>query len=258
MPIRRLAILVLVAFAGPVQADATLHFVDAKSAAPQSRIAIAGDRLRVDVAYAPGNAYTVIDLKARTLTQVNPGAKASSTATIEQVQALINGINSAADPSVQPFVQLALDNLPADQRAQAQAMLRQSKRDEAIPFQHTAQTGTVAGIACQVYEQHSSGGDTRRLCVARYADLKLSTQDSQTLQAALDLLRETGGPWLPAMQLPGLPIQYSGSFGAQAYAGEGTLQSISHDTLAPAFFADPPNYRIVSLFEMLSLSGFAP
>jgi hypothetical protein len=246
---------VLLALAGHARADALLSFVDAGNGRPQSRIGIAGGRLRIDAAYAPGNGYTVVDLNARTVTQINPGAKATATASIEQLQSLNDGLNGAANSAAGPLVQLALDQLPADQRDQAESLLRQSKRDESIPFRRTAQSSRVAGIPCQVYEQHASSGDLRRLCLARYADLKLSQADTRTLQSAFAVLRETGGPWLPAAQLPGVPIEYSGSLGAPADAGQSTLQSITQDPLPAAFFAAPPAYRLVSIFEMLSLSG---
>lgn len=253
----RFLVATLALVAGSAHADATLDFVDPADGAHQSRIAVADGKLRVDAAGASGGSYVVLDLKTRTLTQVNPAAHATASSSIEQMQAMIGSITRAADPATQPLVQFALDNLPDAQRTQAESMLRQSKRDEAIPYVKTGQQDHVAGISCDIYTQHSSSGDTRRLCVAPYAALKLAPDDTQTLQTALDLLQQTGGPWAPATRVPGLPIRYSGSFGQQAYAGAGQLRSISRAALAPTTFDDPPGYRIVSLFEMLSLTGVA-
>ncbi|MGH8446343.1 MAG: hypothetical protein ACREVL_13810, partial [Solimonas sp.] len=216
---------------------------------------VAGERLRIDAADAPGGAYVVLDLRTRTLTQVAPQARALSTGTIEQMQQLVGSIAGADDPATQPLLQLALDSLPDAQRQQAEAMLRQGKRDQAIPYRSTGAAERVAGIPCTVYAQNVDSGDRRTLCMARYADLGLSAGDARTLQTAMGLIRDTGGPWVPAAKLPGLPLRYAGSFGGQAYAGGGRLQAIAQTPLKAEVFADPPGYRIVSLFEMLSLLG---
>lgn len=253
----RLVALLLATLATSAHADATFHFIDPTSGAYQSRIEVADGKLRVDAAGTSGGAYVVLDLKTRTLTQINPSARTTTSSSIEQVQAMISSVTRAADPATQPLVQLALDNLPDAQRTQAESMLRQSKRDEAVPYIKTGQQDQVASISCEIYTQRSSSGDTRSVCAAPYAALKLSADDAHTLQTALDLLRQTGGPWAPATRVPGLPLRYSGSFGQQAYAGTGQLQSISREPLKPSAFNDPPGYRIVSLFEMLSTMGLA-
>lgn len=251
----QLLALALAVIAGSAHADATLNFMDPASGAFQSRIAVAGGKLRVDAAGASGGSYVVLDLKTRTLTQINPAARATTSSSIEQVQSMISSVTRATDPTTQPLLRLALDNLPETQRAQAESILRQSQRDEAIPFVKTDRHDQIAGIDCNIYTQRSDSGDTRSLCMAPYAALKLSANDAHTLQTALDLLRETGGPWAPATQIAGLPIGYSGSVGRQAYVGAGQLQSISRAPLTAETFNDPPDYRIVSLFEMLSMIG---
>src|SRR3546814_2981609 len=83
--IRFLAI-TLAMFAGHAYADATLNFVDPASGAFQSRIAVADGKLRVDAAGAAGGSYVVLDLKTRTLTQINPSARTTNSSSIEQVQ----------------------------------------------------------------------------------------------------------------------------------------------------------------------------
>lgn len=253
----RLLALTLALLTGSAYADATLNFIDPATGAYQSRIALANGKLRVDAAGASGGSYVVLNLRTRTLTQVNPAARATTSSSIEQVQAMISGVTRAADPATQPLVQLALDNLPDAQRSQAESLLRQSRRDEAIPYAVTGGHDRVANYPCTIYRQRSDTGDAREVCAAAYADLKLSAGDTRTLQTALGLLRDTGGPWLRATEVPGLPIRYSGSYGGQAYAGAGQLQSISNATLPASTFADPPGYRIVSLFEMLSTMGIA-
>lgn len=252
------AALALMALSSAAQADASLSYVDRDSGAWQTRIAVSGDLLRVDAAGANGGAYVVLDQRTQTLTLIAPDAGATTSTTVEQLQSLINGVAGASDPASQPLVQLALENLPAEQRAEAEGLLRQSKRDEKIPYTPTGARDRIAGIACEVYEQRSENGDRRALCTARYADFKLKPADAHTLQTALGLLQQTGGPWVRAAQVPGLPILYSGSYGGQAYGGTSALQTIGRETLAPALFADPPGYRIVSVFEMMSLIGFTP
>ncbi|NGY04702.1 hypothetical protein [Solimonas terrae] len=254
---KTLTALVLAALSGAVQADASLNFVDPASGAWQSRISVAGDRLRVDAAGAVGGSYVVLDLRTRTLTQIDPAARATSSSSIEQVQTLVRSITQAADPASQPLLQLALENLPDAQRTQAESLLRQSQRDEVIPYAATDRHDQVAGYPCTIYRQQSDTGDRREVCAAAYGDLKLAPGDTRTLQTALGLLRDTGGPWLRVAEVPGLPIRYAGSYGGQAYAGSGQLQSISHAALPVANFDDPPGYRIISLFDMLSLMGEA-
>src|SRR3546814_2201345 len=102
--IRFLAI-TLAMSAGHAYADATLNFVDPASGAFQSRIAVADGRLRVDAAGAAGGSYVVLDLKTRTLTQINPSARTTTSSSIEQVQAMISSVTRAADPATQPLVQ---------------------------------------------------------------------------------------------------------------------------------------------------------
>lgn len=249
------AALLGVALAPSARADATLDYVDAGNGAPQGRLFVGAGKLRIDIAYAPGHHYVVVDPSARTLTQINPQTRTLATATAEQAQQLIAGIDGAADPAAQPLLQLALGGLDAEQRAQAEALLRQSRREAAIPYAKTGARERVAGIACDVYTQKLDSGEPRSLCLAHYADLGLDTADARTLQAAIELLRQTGGPWLPLARLPGLPLRYAGSFGDPAYAGAGRLRAISRQPLSAAVFADPPAYRIISLFEMLALLG---
>lgn len=238
-------------------ADAMLDYVDADSGAPHGRLFVAADKLRVDVAYAPGNSYVVVDLKTRTLTLIHPQAKAQTTTTVEQLRQIIGGITGAADPAAQPLVQLALEHLDPAQRERAEAMLRQAKRDENVPYEKSGTRERIAGIACEVYAQTSDSGDRRTLCMAGWQDLGLSARDAQTLQQAIDLLRQTGGPWLPATRLPGLPLRYAGSFAGPGTAGSGVLKSLTQGEQPAARFADPPGYRIVSLFEMMSLLGLS-
>ena len=91
--------------------------------------------------------------------------------------------------------------------------------------------------------------------MASYGDLGLSARDAQTLQKAMTLLRQTGGPWVPAANLPGLPLRYAGTFAGPGSGGAGVLKAISTAAQPASRFSDPPGYRIVSLFEMMSLLG---
>src|SRR3546814_18573087 len=99
--IRFLAI-TLAMFAGHAYADATLNFVDPASGAFQSRIAVADGKLRVDAAGAAGGSYVVLDLKTRTLTQINPSARPTPSRSIQQGQAMIRSAPRAPDPPNQP------------------------------------------------------------------------------------------------------------------------------------------------------------
>lgn len=231
------------------RADALLDFVDAGSGAQQARLSISGTRLRFET--AGSGAYTIVDLASRTLTQVNAAQRTSTTTSVEQVQQLVAQLNRA-DPASSPLLQLAMDNLPDAQRRETEKLLRQAKADEAIPYVKTGQQSRVAGIGCELYRQQSSSGDTRSLCAAPFAALQLGAQEEQTLRGALQLLRETGGPWLRVADIPGLPIRYSGSFGNDRYGGSGQLQSIQREALPAARFSAPREYRIVSLLEMMS------
>lgn len=250
-----LVLLFCTAFTTLAHADAMLDYVDAQNGTPHGRLFVADGKLRVDVAYAPGGSYLVVDLRTNTLTLIDPQEKAQTTTTAEQIQQLIGGISNAADPATQPLVQLALENLDSGQRAQAEAMLRQTKRDAAIPYVKTGAQERIAGISCKVHEQKTADGD-RTLCAAAYGDLGLSASDAQTLQKAMTLLRRSGGSWLPGAGVAGLPLRYAGTFSGTG-SGAGVLKSISTAPQAAARFADPPGYRIVSLFEMLSMMGVA-
>lgn len=243
----------LLLLASPLaRADALLDFVNDPENTQQARLSVAGTRLRFET--AGSGAYTIIDLAARTLTQVNATQKTTTTTSIEQVQEIIGNL-SRVDPAASPLLQLAMENLPDSQRRDAEKLLRQAQADEAIPYVKTGQRGSEAGIACEVYQQHSSSGDTRSLCVAAFAALGLSAQDERTLRGALQLLRETGGPWLRLADVPGLPIRYTGSFGNDQYGGAGKLQAVSRAALPAQRFYAPREYRLVSLLEMMSGSG---
>jgi hypothetical protein len=235
------------------RADALLDFVDDASGGPQTRLSLSGNKLRVDIAGT--GAFSVVDLQQRTLMQVNVREHAYTITSIEQVQAILQTVHSSADPAAAPLVQLAMENLPEAQRQQAEQMLRQSRADEAIPYRKTGARSTVLEIPCEVYQQRSSSGDLRTLCVAAFADLKLAPADRRSLESALALLRETGGPWVRAVQVPGLPLRYSGSFGDPADGGGGHLKTLSQSPLPAAHFSVPADYRIVSILEMLQMSG---
>ena len=246
--------LCLTMFASRAHADANFEFVDDHSGAMQTRIAVAGQRLRIDAA-GTGGAYVVLDLKTQTLTQINPQRRTTTSSSIEEVTQIVRSISTPGDPANQPLLQLVLGSLPPDRRGQLVRVIRQSRRDAAYPFQATGKRERVGELPCAVYEQRPPGGDTRTLCVARYADLALADSDARTLQTAIELLRRTGGPWLPATQVPGLPLRYAGSFDGGAFGGAGHLRQLSQEPLPPAYFDDPPGYRIVSILEMLAVSA---
>lgn len=236
-------------------ADARFDFVDAASGELQTRIGVAGTRVRVDPAGANG-IYVVLDLRTRTLTQVNPGARTTTSSTVEEVSQIVSSIASATEPTAHPLLQLAMQGLPPEERAQITAMVAQAKRDEAYPYQPTAARDRVSEIPCQIFEQRVPDAEVRKLCVARYADLQLTPGDEQTLQSAIELLRRSGGPWLRIAEVPGLPLRYSGSYGA--YAGAGHLQKLVRAPIRSAVFDDPPGYRIVSILEMMADSVAVP
>lgn len=253
-------LLLALCFAGAaplVLADASLEFVDDARGAMQTRIAVAGDKLRVDAA-GSGGSYVVLDLRTQTLTQINPQRRTTTSSTVEEVQRIISTLSSAGDPSTQPLLQLALGSLPSQQRAQLERMLAQSRRDAEFPYTSNGVLERVNEIPCEVFVQRSPTGDTRSLCSARYADLGLATADARTLQTAMELLRRTGGPWLRAAQVPGLPIRYAGSFDRGAFSGAGHLQKLAKTPLPAGHFSDPPGYRIVSILEMLASAAPPP
>src|SRR3546814_19534601 len=103
-------------FAGNAYADATLNFVDPASGAFQSRIAVADGKLRVDAAGAAGGSYVVLDLKTRTLTQINPSARTTTSSSIAQVQAIISTVTRAADPHHHPLLHQPPDKLTNTQK----------------------------------------------------------------------------------------------------------------------------------------------
>lgn len=232
-------------------ADASLEYVDDANGALQTRITVAGDKLRVEAA-GTGGSYVVLDLRTQTLTQINPQRRTTTSSSVEEVQRIVSSLSSAGDPSTQPLLQLALGSLPPEQRGQLERMLAQSRRDAEFPFRSNGVLDRVNGIDCEVFVQRSPTGDARSLCVANYASLGLAAVDTRTLQTAMELLRRTGGPWLRAAQVPGMPLRYAGSFDRGAFSGAGHLKQISKAPLAAGHFSDPPGYRIVSILEMLA------
>lgn len=232
-------------------ADARFDFVDDKTGTLQTRIGVSGERVRIDPAGANG-VYVVLDLKTRTLTQINPRARTTTSSTVEEVSQIVASIASASEPTAHPLLQLAMQGLPPDQRQQISEMVAQAKRDEAYPYQRTETVDNAADLPCQVFEQRAPGSAVRRLCVASYPDLKLTPGDERTLKTAVELLRRSGGPWLRISEVPGLPIRFDGAYGA--YAGAGHLSTLTRDPIKPEVFNDPPGYRIVSILEMMANS----
>lgn len=232
-------------------ADASLEYVDAGTGTMQTRIAVARDKLRIDAA-GSGGSYVVLDLATQTLTQINPQRRTTTSSTVEEVTRIVSSLSSASDPASQPLLQFALGSLPPEQRGQLQRMLEQSRQDAQFPYRRSGVLERVAGIPCEVYTQRSPTGDARSLCAAGYDELGLADGDVRTLQTAMELLRRTGGPWLRAAQVPGLPLRYAGSFDRGAFSGAGHLKSISQLSLPATHFSDPPGFRIVSILEMLA------
>lgn len=248
MPRKLLALLICLAASPLARADSYFVYVNEQTEVPQLVLSVSGSRLRIETSSI---AYTVVDLPARTVTLVDVPSRSYTTTSIEQVREIMQRINSV-DPSQSTLVQLALENLPEGRRQEAESLLRQAQADANYPFLKTGARAAEAGIACDIYRQRSSTGDTRKLCAADFSDLKLSRSDLQTLRGVLQLLRDTRGPWRPLTEVPGLPLRYAGSFGAQRYQGGGRLQRLSHHSLPADRFHAPGDYRIVSLLEMLS------
>ena len=93
--------------ASAAHADARFDFVDDKTGTLQTRIGVSGERVRIDPAGANG-VYVVLDLKTRTLTQINPRARTTTSSTVEEVSQIVASIASASEPTAHPLLQLVM------------------------------------------------------------------------------------------------------------------------------------------------------
>ncbi|MEM7350649.1 MAG: hypothetical protein AAF657_07570 [Acidobacteriota bacterium] len=186
----------------------------------------------------------------------------------EQMQAIAGQVNSALSQ-----MQEALKNVPADQRAIVEKMMKermpqqpqsQAPRRPASELKKTSERATHNGYPCIKYEVHQNGKKLRELWVTDWKNVEGSSEVAQTFEDMADFFREmmdsfsslagaAGGGPLPfgsgdnffehIKDLDGFPVVTKEFAEDGSLEGEGALRSARRQTIDPDAFEPPSGYK---------------
>lgn len=213
-----------------------------------STVQIAGDKIRAEVA-APGSGgkqavifdagrqlIDVINLERQTYMEVTK-------AQIDQISAQMQGMMSQ--------MEAAMANMPPEQRAQMEAMMRgRGMGMAAAPKTTYEKTGTdrVAQWACDVYVGTQEGKKVSEICTVPPATLGLTAADAATMRQLADFFKqlvpqasgmlEIGNP---DQGFAGIPVRTVLTSGTSSVTSE--LTDVSRQSFPDATFQVPAGFQ---------------
>ena len=196
---------------------------------------------------------------------VDHGEKAYTVIDEEMLSAIGGQVNQAMAQ-----VQEALKNVPEDQRAMVEQMLKQRMGDAmgqaapqgSAPKSELVKTGgkeSHNGYRCTMYEIRLDGRKTHELCVTPWSEVEGSTEARDAFlaigdfaQEMMDSLSQMSGMANPGgdsfsvyrhfQELDGFPV-VTRSFSGDELTDESLLRSSTRRTLDPADFEPPAGYK---------------
>ena len=160
-------------------------------------------------------------------------------------------------------MQAALAELPPEQRAMAEQMMKQrmgavmDQPASARELSRTGETDTVNGYDCELYDVMESGRKTRDMCVTSWANIEGGSayKDNMVGMAAFfehmrDMFSQTGADLMGSRsdvfshmrEINGFPVRARNYDGAGTLIEETTLVSTESQSFEEAFFQAPDGY----------------
>lgn len=245
-----LALGLVLASAAPVRAGVVIESTDkgpGDSAPARSRALVGADRVRVE---ADGRVM-IWRADKQVLWVLDPAERSYLELTKQGMGAMADAMKQA---------QAAMADLPPEQRAMVESMMRQRGGAPAAPKEPLAWTvnGTadsVGGRACVGYDGKRSGKLERTICSAPLAALGFAESDFDALRQLAEFMKGLAGPMaqhqvqgLPDADVPGLPVRMV----IKESGGDQVHEVVRLETAAvePSQFEVPAGYAKQSMDEM--------
>jgi hypothetical protein len=245
-------------YCGNVLADTTLTFTSSGDSLPQA-IAFGSGKMRIN--QADSSDWMMYDLQQNAMFMVNDAKQEYyriDQAQIEQLGQTLGNLSNQMES--------ALANLPPEQRAAAEAMMRDMMPQKAQPasaplidIRSTGNKDKVADINCSIHETWVAKQRKNEICVADSDDLKLTDEDRKTMQGMADLMQQmvdevqnSVGDLMPEniasnglaqIMANGVPVRVR-EFDNDEVS---ELSSISHDDIPAAQMTIPASYTAQSM-----------
>ncbi len=218
-------------------------------ASQEQKIQIEPTRIRIERAGATGQVM-VFDGDAQVMRIINPANKTYTELTKADMERLGAQMNQ-----MMTQMQDQLKNMPPEQRAQIESMMRgrgaaaMMGQAPKIEYQR-AGSGHVGTWDCTKYDGLQDGKKVSELCTVSPSALGFSQNDFQVTQQMADFFKAFTPPGMTANELfsvgggdlgfSGVPVSRT-SVGPPEVSSE--LVSVEHQSFADAIFAVPDGYR---------------
>ena len=185
----------------------------------------------------------VVDDRTKSYEQIDKAA-------IEQMSAQLTAVKAE--------MQARLDQLPADQRAQAEEMMKKyagGMQDVApvlkMDYRKTGESKVIDGHACAKYDVYSGDDLASHAWVAPYADLGLSEKDGAVFEKMGEFVAKLSGPmasmkkkdYIPMHELGGVPL-LSQDVEDGKVTLETRVESVTRGAAPTGSFEVPAGYKL--------------
>jgi hypothetical protein len=164
-------------------------------------------------------------------------------------------------------MEAALAELPPEQRAMAERMMKQRMPQmqpevQLQTLQKTGETETINGYECEIYDVMESGRKTRDMCVAPWDSIEGGAEFAEVMvemadffeamrkgfsKGGADLMGSRSEVFSHMRDINGFPVRSRGYNKAGKLANESVLISSEKRNIDPAIFAPPAGYQQSSL-----------
>ena len=180
------------------------------------------------------------------------------TKSYEQIdQAFIEQM-SAQMAAVKAEMQARIDQMPADQRAQAEEMMKkyaggiqEAAAAMKLDYRKMPESKVIDGHACTKYDVYSGDDLTSHAWVAPYADLGLTEKDGAAFEKMGDFVARLTGPvatlqkkdYIPMHEVGGVPL-LSQDVDGDRVTLETRVQSVTRGAAPAGSFDVPAGYKL--------------
>jgi len=253
-------LLVLLAFAaGTAVADTVMSY--STSDGPSPRIAIKGDRLRMEGG-PRGQGTSIFDAAARELIVLDSSQRSYYRMDAETMKKQGRQVSEQMR-RMQEEMEKQLENMPEEQRAMMREQLKQMMPEQPaedsgdIRVQRTGKHNTVAGIDCAIATVERDGKLVQRVCMAGTGSLGMAAGDRATLQAMFAFLQEMASSFGAGNAVARIPAKMMETFDGVPIKSEDleagrtwTLTEIRTGNVDASQFEIPSGYNEVKPFAM--------